>query len=170
MTYRPKPLVYIAGPYSSDPVAGTREAVQWAEWVECRGGAALIPHLSIVWDLISHAEPARWYDRDLHLLARCDALLRFPGDSPGADDEETFAREHAIPVFTTRRRDDIHDWLAGHWLNSRETTADEFPLSDVVPADERCERIHDAAQAALTALELDAPAQAVTALKVALEA
>lgn len=38
------------------------------------------------------------------------------------------------------------------------------------PVDERLERVTDAAQAALTALELNAPAEAVIALKVALEA
>lgn len=118
IAYRPKPLVYIAGPYSSDPVVGTRTAVRWAEWVECHGGAALIPHLSIVWDLVSHSLPERWYERDLHLLARCDALLRIPGDSAGADNEEAFAREHDIPIFTTDQRDDIKTWIAGHWLNT----------------------------------------------------
>jgi hypothetical protein len=33
------------------------------------------------------------------MLARCDALLRLPGESPGADREVKRARELWIPVY-----------------------------------------------------------------------
>jgi len=33
------------------------------------------------------------------LLARCDAVLRLPGDSTGADQDVAIARERGIPVY-----------------------------------------------------------------------
>jgi hypothetical protein len=35
------------------------------------------------------------------LLDKADALLRMPGESPGADREEAHALHHGIPVFTS---------------------------------------------------------------------
>jgi hypothetical protein len=43
--------------------------------------------------------PDYWYEWDLHALLKCDALLRMPGISVGADREVEFARAHGIPVF-----------------------------------------------------------------------
>jgi hypothetical protein len=40
-----------------------------------------------------------WTEIDLEWILRCDALLRLPGDSTGADAEIKFATEHNIPVF-----------------------------------------------------------------------
>jgi 3-phosphoglycerate kinase len=44
------------------------------------------------------------YDRILHptagrLLQHCDAVLRLPGDSKGADEDVRVARERGLPVF-----------------------------------------------------------------------
>ncbi len=109
----PKPLVYVAGPYTSDPVAGTRAAVHAAEQAERLGAAVVIPHLSLLWDCISHAPADRWYERDLYLLARCDAVLRLPGSSEGADREVRFARGRGIPVFHAGGDlSDLGDWIA----------------------------------------------------------
>lgn len=95
-----RPLVYIAGPYTrDDPVLNTRAAVEWGEVVESYDCDVVIPHLSLLWHAISPAPLERWYERDLAVLARCDALVRFPGASTGADAEVEFAREHGIPCF-----------------------------------------------------------------------
>lgn len=95
-----KPLVFISGPYSQgDPVLSTREAVLWGEEVERHGCDVVIPHLSMLWHLISPAPVERWYARDLAVLARCDAIVRFPGPSTGADAEVEFAVERGIQAF-----------------------------------------------------------------------
>ncbi|AMV25475.1 hypothetical protein VT84_13840 [Gemmata sp. SH-PL17] len=40
-----------------------------------------------------------WLSVDLPWVAASDALLRLPGESTGADLEESCARDHKIPVF-----------------------------------------------------------------------
>ncbi len=42
---------------------------------------------------------ADWMDVDLPWVVASDALLRLPGESTGADLEESCARDHDIPVF-----------------------------------------------------------------------
>ena len=39
---------------------------------------------------------------DLAWIERCDALLRMPGESSGADREVEHARAHSVPVFHSR--------------------------------------------------------------------
>lgn len=113
----PRPLVYIAGPYThDDPVLNTRSAVQWGEAIEQEGCDVVIPHLSLLWHAISPAPLDRWYQRDLAVLARCDALVRFPGASTGADAEMTYAKARSIPVF-------VVDPQRGFWRVFREWRA-----------------------------------------------
>jgi hypothetical protein len=61
------------------------------------------PHLSWFADLFDDNPPnyERWISLDFDILSRCDALLRIPGESPGADREVDFAMSHNIPVFYT---------------------------------------------------------------------
>lgn len=106
-----KPLVYIAGPYTNpDPVANTHEAIKWGETIERFGCDVVIPHLSLLWHIVVPAPLEKWYARDLAVLARCDALFRFPGASSGADKEVTFAEERGIPVFAE------HGYKFGTWV------------------------------------------------------
>jgi nucleoside 2-deoxyribosyltransferase len=44
---------------------------------------------------------AYWYELDLHFLHACDAVLRLPGDSRGADAECREAAKSGIPVYDT---------------------------------------------------------------------
>jgi hypothetical protein len=112
----PKPLVYIAGPYTNpDPVLNLHTALEVAERVERRGAAVLVPHLSMIWHIVSPAEEIVWYERDLQQMARCDAVMRFEGESLGADKEVLEAVRMGLPVFY----DDPHDteamkkWIKG---------------------------------------------------------
>ena len=91
--------VYIAAPYSGgDPVDNTREVVLVADRLAAQGHAVYVPHLSLFWHFLSPHAIDFWYDHDLAWLAKCDVLLRLPGESPGADAEVAFAREHGIRV------------------------------------------------------------------------
>lgn len=93
-------LIYVAGPYTHpDPVHNTHEAIKIGDMVwEC-GACPVIPHLSLTWHLVSPAPVEVWYERDLHLLARCEGLVRFPGASHGADKEVAFAEGKQLPVL-----------------------------------------------------------------------
>jgi hypothetical protein len=108
-------LILIAGPYRSgtgdDPDLMARnlerlEAAAWpifdaghtpmiGEWVALpvlRGAGA---------DSVLHplAEEVM-YPTAARLLQHCDAVLRLPGDSTGADQDVAIARQRGIPVFT----------------------------------------------------------------------
>jgi nucleoside 2-deoxyribosyltransferase len=105
-----KPLVYLAGPFSlPDPFVNTREAVLLADEVLCDGIVTPVcPHLSALWHLIRPRPYQTWLAYDIELLARCDALLRFGGESSGAEKEVIYAREHGIPVFSTLN--ELYKW------------------------------------------------------------
>jgi hypothetical protein len=96
-----KKLVYIAGPYAKpDPVVNVRRAVEVADALVAGGYAVIVPHLSMLWHLVSPAPPEAWYSRDLDVLAHADILVRFPGESPGADEEVAEAKRLGIPVWS----------------------------------------------------------------------
>lgn len=92
--------VYIAGPYTNpDPCINTRNAILAAEEVVKLGHTPFVPHLTHLWHLISPHDIEFWYEYDFKWLLSCDALLRLPGKSTGADNEVSFADKHNIPVF-----------------------------------------------------------------------
>jgi len=102
-------LVYIAGPYTKpDPCENTKNAVDAANRLldVC---APFIPHLSHFWHTMAPKPYPLWLSLDLEYLARCDALLRLPGDSSGADGEVEFAEANGIPVFYDE--DALRAWL-----------------------------------------------------------
>lgn len=108
-----KPLVYIAGPYSSDPVAGTRRAIEVgiALWQTGRV-IVLIPHLSLLSDLLVPMPCEDWYAFDLDLVDHCDAVLRLESTSTGADAEVLYAGEHGLPVFASAA--EVLDWAGSY--------------------------------------------------------
>ena len=111
-TYVERPLVYLAGPYSHpDPVANTNAVVALASELIDEGFVTpVVPHLTLLWHAISPRPLEFWYAYDVALLRRCDAMLRIPGASSGADMEVTFAEAHGIPVFYNR--DELAAWAA----------------------------------------------------------
>lgn len=84
-----RPMLYVAGPYTNpDPVHNTHSAVRVAtaiyehtEWVP------FVPHLSLLWHMVEPRPVEFWYELDLHQMAHCDAIVRLPGASSGADRE-----------------------------------------------------------------------------------
>jgi len=98
--YRVDKLIYIAGPYTHpDPVQNTHRAITVADELIYHGFIPYIPHLTLLWHLVSPHNTQFWYDYDKHILKRCDAVLRIGGDSIGADQEVALAKECGIPVF-----------------------------------------------------------------------
>lgn len=92
-------LVYIAGPYTGDELANVHLAMGAQAALMDAGVLAIVPHLS-------HYAHERWprpYEEwmrlCLALVERCDAVLRLPGPSAGADRETRHAAERGIPVL-----------------------------------------------------------------------
>lgn len=113
--YDERPLVYIAAPYSKpDPVANTHKAIRTAnELVDAGLVTPHVPHLTHVWHLVTPRPIDFWYEYDLALLRRCDAVLRIDGESTGADGEVAYAEKVGIPVF--RSVADLEHWVRNDW-------------------------------------------------------
>ncbi len=90
---------YVAGPYSSAPTENTHAAIAAGDQLLRMGYVPFIPHLSHYWDAQHPHDYADWLDWCLEWVKVCDAVLRLPGDSPGADDECEMAYGLDIPVF-----------------------------------------------------------------------
>lgn len=114
-------LVLIAGPYRSgtgddpDLMAANLarlEAAAWpvferghvpmiGEWVALpvlRSAGAVRPDGAA--DVTAPLADAVMYPTAERLLAHCDAVLRLPGESRGADHDVALARERGLPVWT----------------------------------------------------------------------
>ncbi len=114
-------LVLIAGPYRSgtgdDPTLmaanlARLEAAAWpvferghvpviGEWVALpvlRSAGAVRPDGEA--DVTAPLADAVMYPTAERLLAHCDAVLRLPGDSRGADQDVAIARDRGLPVWT----------------------------------------------------------------------
>jgi hypothetical protein len=105
------PCVYVAGPMSvGDIVVNVRNALAMGEHLRQRGFAVYVPHLTWFWPYEVAYEA--WITHDLAWLARCDVMLRLPGESPGANREEAFAAQRGIPVFTSVP--ELMSWRTAH--------------------------------------------------------
>lgn len=99
--------VYIASPYTlGDKEQNVNLQIDAAEYLAQCG---LIPY----WPLHSHYWHVKyphdwhfWMDISKAWLLRCDAVLRLPGESKGADQEVELAIARGIPVYHS-----IHDLL-----------------------------------------------------------
>ena len=113
MTDRPL-LILIAGPYRSgtgdDPalMAANLARLEQAAWPLFRAG-----HLPVIGEWVALPVLASAGQRDplgalaeqvmyptaQRLLMHCDAVLRLPGASTGADQDVAIARERGLPVY-----------------------------------------------------------------------
>lgn len=99
-----KARVYIAGPYSQGDVAiNVRNAYLAANQLADLGFAPFVPHATHFWHMMFPREYEFWLDLDNQFLPFCEALLRLPGASSGADKEVDLARSLGIPVFSDIR-------------------------------------------------------------------
>lgn len=108
-------VVYIAGPISKGDLYHNIDQAHEAGIALLKSGIpALVPHGSCFWGN-RHREREQWgytpevtpcgttcedwYGMDLPLVRRCDAVLRLPGESRGADLEVAEAQKLGRPVF-----------------------------------------------------------------------
>ena len=127
---RPRPLIYCAAPYTQgDLVTNIRYVISMGERVMKMGGVPLIPHLNMLWDLVSTHDGAFWCNYDLYLLERCEALYRGQGHSPGGDKEVATALQPLqIPVFHQDRESELlmYEWITD-WMIENDDSAARNP-------------------------------------------
>ncbi len=97
--------VYVAGPISNgDQFANIAAGIDAAHAIREHGHTPFVPHLTFAWHM-RHPRPyADWLEYDLAWLDVCDALVRLPGESPGADQEVAAASERGIAVYFGLKR------------------------------------------------------------------
>jgi hypothetical protein len=98
----PKPMrIFISGPYSKgDTAINVRDAISAGNYLAGIGHYPFIPHLNHFWHFLWPNEDINfWYEQDIVWLHQCEALLRIPGESAGADREVEIAKEMEIPIY-----------------------------------------------------------------------
>jgi hypothetical protein len=85
--------LYIAGPYTRpDPVINTNAALRIGTGLFERGlYVPYVPHVTLLWHCVTPKPIEHWYALDLEHMTRCDAFVRLPGESTGADLEAKVA-------------------------------------------------------------------------------
>lgn len=92
--------VYVAGPLTiGDQAVNVRNAILAADTLLERGYYPYVPHLNHLWHLIKPQSYEAWLELDFGFLETCEAVLRLPGVSKGADREVAFAEGRRIPVY-----------------------------------------------------------------------
>ena len=92
--------VYIASPYTIGDVAvNVREQMRIADQLMDRGYCPVVPLYSHFQHMYYPRPYDSWMEQDKERLARCDVVLRLPGESRGADIETDEAYGLGIPVF-----------------------------------------------------------------------
>lgn len=92
--------VYVSGPYTKgDPCENTHNMIKAANQLLDAGIAPFVPLLSHFWHTVTPRPYEDWMRIDLAYIPLCDAILRIPGESSGAEREIAVAKECRIPVF-----------------------------------------------------------------------
>lgn len=92
--------VYVAGPITKGDIEeNVRKAIEAANELADLGFAPFVPHLNYYWDMHRPRPYEFWIALDNEYLPYCDAVLRLPGESKGADGEVLLANALMIPVF-----------------------------------------------------------------------
>ena len=92
--------IYVAGPFSKgNQMQNVHTAIGAADMLVVKGHTPFIPHLTAFWSLVYSHPDDFWYAYDLEWLKVCDALLRLPGPSVGADNEVRQAKAQGKPVY-----------------------------------------------------------------------
>lgn len=94
-------VVYIASPFSAYAVPMQAVAVQ-VDTFAVLLSAGHTPVAPLLYHYVDQRHPAtyeRWMMWCLAMVARCDCVLRLPGESAGADDEVAEAQRLGLPVY-----------------------------------------------------------------------
>ena len=104
-------LILIAGPYRSGAGADPDAIARNLERLEAAAAPIYaLGHLPMIGEWVAlpilrgidtaSGDGDVMYETARRLLQHCDAVLRLPGESSGADADVAIARERGIPVYT----------------------------------------------------------------------
>lgn len=97
-----RPLrIYVAGPYSKGvPDETFARVTDAAEQLAAAGWLPFVPHtMTFLW-AVRHQHPKEfWLAFDDEWLAACDAIVRLPGESTGADAEVALAGRLGLLIY-----------------------------------------------------------------------
>lgn len=95
------PMIYVAHPMGKADVidANCEMAIAFADRVYAAGAVPSIPALTRAWHAKFPKPYEEWMALDFAIIEHCDALVRCPGESPGADREVEFALSRGMPVL-----------------------------------------------------------------------
>ena len=93
-------FVYIASPYSiGDKLTNVKKSLEIANILMDKGFIPYAPLLNHFQNEMFPRTETDWLEFDLRWLYKCDALLRLPGESKGADEEVRAANKVGTPIF-----------------------------------------------------------------------
>lgn len=125
----PRPLVYVAGPITGDPFGCVRQATAAFRTLRALGCVPFLPQLSVLHEMVEPMPYEEWLAYDFGIIRRCDALVRLPGASEGADREVSLAIDLALPVFhwNDGAAERIGRWLRGECAHLVGNTFSDVP-------------------------------------------
>lgn len=93
-------VIYISSAYTLGDIAeNVRAQLDASDTLIELGFCPIAPLLSHYQQIYKPRSWYEWMDVDMELVSRCDALLRLPGKSTGADTEVSLAKKLKIPVY-----------------------------------------------------------------------
>lgn len=103
-------IIYVSAPFSKgDQFVNVRNACLAGDEILKKGHIPLVPHLTALWHAISPKSWEEWMEIDTALLSMCDALVRLPGESKGADMEVAEAKKLHLIIY------DNLEQIPKHW-------------------------------------------------------
>src|SRR5271169_3149304 len=110
-----KARAYVARPYTKGDVAvNVRNAYEAANHLADLGFAPFVPHFTHFWHMLYPRPYEFWLKLDSQFLPHCDAVLRIPGESCGADKEVALAENLGVPIFYNIETLDAHFLKGAH--------------------------------------------------------
>jgi len=92
--------VYVAGPITKgNTMHNVHTAIKVGDELMAHGFCPFVPHATCFWDMVTPHSYEEWCKWDDEWLKVCQAVLRIPGESRGADAEIEMAKSLGIPVF-----------------------------------------------------------------------
>lgn len=93
-------IIYISAPYSiGDTDANIDRACLAGDEILKKGHTPFIPHTMQRWHKVSPKSYAEWLKIGMAYMGTCDAVLRLPGESKGADLEVEQAKEWRMLIY-----------------------------------------------------------------------
>jgi nucleoside 2-deoxyribosyltransferase len=93
-------FVFVSGPLTKPcPKANAARALEAGSALRRAGYVPFIPHLSLAWEAQDPQHYETWMSWCFAWLSKCDAVVRLPGESSGADREVGYAKRLGLPVF-----------------------------------------------------------------------